>query len=115
MCSEKVPPNTFDTCTQKANMTEGNYENVSINKHLQYENTQSDIESVLNFTDTEMFGMSTSIDTIDSTSPTPVLNSTASLIETEGTNSQCPNVHDTESQSGEKEIDGNTSQKIYLR
>ena len=75
------------------------------------ENTQSDIESILNFTDTEMFGISTSIDTIDSTSPTPVLNSTASRIETKGTNSQCPNVLDTESQSDEKEIDRNTSQK----
>ena len=58
-----------------------------------------------------MFGISTSIDTIDSTSPTPVLKSTASLIETKGIKSQCPNIHDTESQSGEKEIDGNTSQK----
>ena len=36
-----------------------------------------------------------------------MLNSTASLIETKGTNSQCPN----ESENGEKEIDGNTSQK----
>ena len=109
--AQKILPNTFDTCTQKANMTEGNYENVSINKHLQDDNTQSDIESILNFTDTEMFSISTSIDTIDSTSPNPILNSTASLIETKCTNSQCPNVYDTESQSGEKEIDGNTSQK----
>ena len=95
MCSEKVPCSTSDTCTQKTILTEGNYENVSINNHLQDENTQSDIESILNFTDIEMFGISTSIYTIDSTSPTPVLNSTASLIETKGTNSQYPNVHDT--------------------
>ena len=72
--------------------------------NLTGENTQSDIESVLNFTDTEI---GTTIDNIDSTGPTPVLNSTASLIETKGTNSQCPN----ESENGAKEIDGNTSQK----
>ena len=103
MTSEKVP-NTFGTCTQKqiANMTEENHENMSTN--LTGENTQSDIESVLNFTDTEI---GTTIDNIDSTGPTPVINSMASLIETKGTNSQCPN----ESENGEKEIDGNTLQK----
>ena len=53
MTSKNVP-NTFGTCTQKqiANMTEENHENMSTN--LTGENTQSDIESVLNFTDTEI-------------------------------------------------------------